>query len=80
MLGQVDARPFFFDDALNARAAPSTRAVALLRIFYAGYAAAFDVLLGEIINSLTPKLFGGRARPLRPLAKSAQQNLAKSPS
>jgi len=32
MLGHVAARPFFFDDALNARAAPSTSAVALLRI------------------------------------------------
>ena len=37
MLGHVAARPFFFDDALNARAAPSTSAVALRRIFYAAF-------------------------------------------
>jgi hypothetical protein len=41
MLGQVDARPFLL--ALIARAAPKTRAVALVRIFYAGYAAAVDL-------------------------------------
>ena len=47
MVGHVDARPFF-GDALNARAAPSTSAVALLRIaFCALSTAAIDLLLGN---------------------------------